>query len=170
MEKFQEAREKAKKNVRVADHILTQTYPLVNDPKLLIAVLENIFLSLTNSMGALLHYERLFKRIPPFHENFESKFNMLKMNVAHKHGISNDYLKFIQEVKSLLELHKKGPVEFSRKDVFVICSEKYDMKAVSVNDMKKYIAKTKMFIDEISKIVSKDEDLFKRDSEDPILM
>ena len=44
MEKFQELREISKKKIFLADHILTQTYPLLKDPKLLLATTENIFL------------------------------------------------------------------------------------------------------------------------------
>ena len=78
MEKFQELREISQKKILLADHILTQTYPLLKDPKLLIAAVDNIFLAYSNSMGALLHYERLFKRVPSFTDNFESKMRVLK--------------------------------------------------------------------------------------------
>ncbi|MCP3682530.1 MAG: hypothetical protein GY861_07545, partial [bacterium] len=47
MEKFQEAREKARKNINVADHMFCMTYPLVKDNRLLLAILENIFLGFT---------------------------------------------------------------------------------------------------------------------------
>jgi len=70
MEKFQELRELSKKRIRVADHMLTMTYPLVQDSKLLLAVVENIFLALTYIMGSVLHYERTFKRIPLFQDDF----------------------------------------------------------------------------------------------------
>ena len=36
MEKFQEAREKARRNLQIADHMLYMTYGLVQDPKLLL--------------------------------------------------------------------------------------------------------------------------------------
>src|SRR3989338_261446 len=95
MEKFQESRERARRNIQLADHMLTQTYPLVKDPKLLLAVIENIFLALTNAMASVLYYERLFKRIPPFHDNFESKFYLFKMKTAMKYNIGPDYLKLM---------------------------------------------------------------------------
>ena len=43
MESYEIARDKAKRHVKIADHMLTQTYPLIQDPKLLIAVMDNIF-------------------------------------------------------------------------------------------------------------------------------
>ncbi|MBW2999063.1 hypothetical protein KY339_00180 [Candidatus Woesearchaeota archaeon] len=153
MEKYQETREKAVKNIKIADHMLTQTYPLVRDPKLLLVIIENIFLSLTNAIACLLNYERDYKRIPPFQDNFESKFNMFKMRVAQRYGISNDYLTFIQDIKSILVSHRKSPVEFVRKDVFVICSDDYKMHTINTSQIKDYIAKTKLFIQQIGGIV-----------------
>lgn len=133
MEKFFEARHNAKKYIRTADHILTMTYPLVNDPKLLLAVIDDIFLSLTNAMSILLYLERYQKLIPPFHDNFESKFNMFKMNIIDKYKLDRSYLMLIQEIKEILNSHKKSPVEFSRKDAFIICSNNYQMQTISVS-------------------------------------
>lgn len=165
MEKFQEAREKAIKNIKVADHMLTQTYPLVKDPKLLLAVMENIFLSLTNSIAAILYYERIFKRIPPFMDNFESKFNMFKIKVAGKYNFTPEDLNFILSVKNIIISHKKSPVEFTRKDVFVICNGNYKMQTISFEEIKKYLSKTKEFVRNMTEIVSKNEGLFSQENE-----
>ena len=155
MEKVLAAKEKANKNIWVADHMLTQTYPIVNDPKLLFVILENVFLACTSAMAALLHYEYYHKRIPAFQDTFDAKFNMLKMQVAPRYNIKGEYITFLQEVKSLLLAHKKSPVEFVRKDVFVICSEDYALKTITVNEMKQYVAKAKVFIQEITRIIER---------------
>jgi hypothetical protein len=120
MEKFQEARERAKKNIAVADHMLSVTFPLVKDTKLLLAIIENIFLAYTNSIAAILHHERLFKNIPPFQETFESKFNMFREMCSSKYKIDKSYLTEIQDIKDIITEHKKSPVEFKRGDKFVI--------------------------------------------------
>ena len=78
MEKFQELRDAANKKLQLADHILTMTYPIVKDPKLLLSVVENLFLAFSYGIGSVLHYERLFKRIPPFPDNFASKFELFR--------------------------------------------------------------------------------------------
>ena len=160
MEKFQELKEAAKKRLRIADHMLTQTYPLVQDPKLLLAVMENIFLALTNSMGSVLYYERLFKKIPPFQDNFASKFRMFREKCADKYRINRDQLAFIQDVKNIILEHKKSPVEFVRKDQFVICNGSYRTHTISVNELKDYITKSKSFLRHTEDIVSKNEGLF----------
>lgn len=160
MERFQELREAAKKKVHLADHILTQTYPLVKDTKLLLVVIENIFLALTNAIGSLLYYERLFKRIPPFQDTFSSKFNMFRAKCVDRYKIDKELVLFIQGVKDIILEHKKSPVEFVRKDRFVICSDNYSMKTLSVEQIKEYLSKTKLFTNQIGNITSKEEAIF----------
>ncbi len=159
MEKFQELREAAKKKIQLADHILTMTYPIVNDGRLLVAVAENIFLALTNTMGSVLYYERLFKRVPPFHDNFSSKFNLFK-EYAEKENIDAGYLRLIQNMKEIIVKHKKSPVEFTRKDQFVICNGSYKLYTISVNELKDYVAKAKSFLSNTESIISRNGELF----------
>ncbi|MBW2981657.1 hypothetical protein KY343_02140 [Candidatus Woesearchaeota archaeon] len=162
MEKFQEVREKAKKHIQIADHMISVTYPLINDNKLLLAIIENIFLAYTNIIGCLLYYERLFKKIPPFQDNFESKFTMFKETCVLKYKIGKSYIADIQDLKNIILAHRKSPMEFSRKDRFVICSNNYKLQTININELKKHIDKAKLFIQEINNITSKDEGLFKQ--------
>jgi len=161
MEEFQISIEKAKKTIRIADHMLIMTFPMVKDPKLLLAVLENTFSSLVSSMDSLLFYERLFKRVPPFQDSFDSKFNLFRERLVERHNINKEYLNLIQELRDILLAHKQSPVEFSRGDRFVICSSNYRMKTIGIDDLKKYIAKTKLFSVDIERLVSKDAGIFK---------
>ncbi|HLC96081.1 MAG TPA: hypothetical protein VJH97_02060 [Candidatus Nanoarchaeia archaeon] len=159
MEKFQELRDISIKKLQTADHMLTMTYPFVQDPKLLILVIENLFLAATNAMGSVLHYERLFKRIPPFQDTFESKYNMFRLKCAD--NFDPEHIALIGELKDIIIAHRKSPVEFSKKDRFVICSEDYQMRTISLPGLKEYIQKTKLFIQRTQQIVSKNESLFR---------
>jgi len=153
MEQYKEARSRALRKLQIADHMLTQTYPAVKDPKLLLSVLENLFLALTNGMAAVLHYEYANKNIPEFQDTFESKYNLFKFKVVDRRGIDKDYVKFIAEVKDIIVNHKNSPVEFSRKDTFVICTGNYGIQTVTANHLKKYVTKTKSFLQEIDSII-----------------
>ena len=159
---FQILRDKALQKIKVADHMLFMTYPLVKDPKLLLAIIENIFASLDYGISALLQHERLFKRIPPYHDTFTSRFEIFRNKMIPRYGLSTSYVRLIKEVKTILSEHKKSPVEFARKDKFVICSPNYSLKTIDINLVKKYIFETKVFVDNINKIVSKHERIFAR--------
>lgn len=161
MEQFQIARDEAIKKLRLADHMLTITYQLVQDPKLLLAVLENIFYAMEKAMSSVLYYERLFKRIPPFQDSFESKLSVFKTRIQPKYRISDDYIKIIQELREVIVEHKNSPIEFARKDRFVICSDNYKMKTISIPEIKKYVASAKLFIQNTTFIVSKNEGIFR---------
>ena len=161
MEKYQELKESAKKKILIADHMLTQTYPLVKDVKLLLPVLENTFLALSYAMGAVLHYDRLFKHINVLPENFEAKLYIFKEKCVPRYNINNEYILLMRELKEIIVAHKKSPVEFVRNDRFVICSENYKMKTISIPEIKKYVASAKLFIQSTDFIVSKNEGIFR---------
>ncbi|MCP3686213.1 MAG: hypothetical protein GY861_26500 [bacterium] len=136
------------------------TYPLVKDNRLLLAILENIFLGFTNTMSMILYHERLFKRIPPFHDNFESKMHLFNEKCVTVYKLDKNYMTVMREIKDLIVEHKKSPIEFTRKDTFVICSEDYKIKTLSVDQIKKYIQQAKTFFREVDVIVSKNEKIF----------
>jgi len=161
MDKHEQLRYVARKKIQIADHMLTMTYPMVKDPKLLLAVMENVFLALTNSIGALLHYERIYKRVPPFQDTFISKFSVFKKH-AKRYNIDPEFTMMVQDIKEIILQHKKSPVEFTRNDSFVICSDDYNMKTISLDKMKNYILKSKSFIQNIDSIINKNKQLFNK--------
>ena len=164
MEAYQRLRDEAGKKISLADHMLFVTYPLVKDSKLLLAVMENIFLAHTHIMGSLLYYERIYRRVDPFFDTFESKYRLFSEKCAPRYAIETDYLKLMREVKETLTAHKRSPIEFSRKDQFVICSEDYQLKVLKVEDIKNLVSKTKEFFNKIKSLLNeleikdKDED------------
>ncbi|MBW2974495.1 hypothetical protein KY366_02145 [Candidatus Woesearchaeota archaeon] len=153
MEKYEEMRETARKKIGIADHILTMTYPLVKDPRLLLAVLENIFLALTNSIGSLLYYERSHKSVPPFQDTFDSKFNVFKQRCVGEHNIDHEIVLMIKEIKDIIVQHKKSPVEFERNGSLIICSDNYQMKEISLEKIKDYITRSRSFIKGINSLM-----------------
>ena len=97
------------------------------------------------------------KRIPPFHDSFDSKYNTFKLNIARKFDFSTDEINLILDVKKLIDFHKDSPVEFARTDKFVICSEDYKIASVSVQEMKKYIKGANSFLKKVEDIIVKQE-------------
>ncbi len=154
METAQEAGEKAHKSLSIADHLLTQSYPLIQDPKLLLAVAQNIFSALTSAMAAILAHEYESKRLRLFPASVEARFDLFKLRVAPRYKIAPEYLQLILEAKSLLHAHQEASVTFARKDALVICEEGYRLKTLTSQDMKAMYAKAKAFIQQIDTILS----------------
>ncbi|MFW6230531.1 MAG: hypothetical protein ACOC32_00735 [Nanoarchaeota archaeon] len=153
MEPYQRLRSEAKKKLSLADHMLFVTYPLVKDSKLLLAVMENAFLALTHTMGFLLYYERMFKRVPPFFDTFESKYRLFSEKCVPRYNLDESSLELLRDVKEILVAHKRSPIEFSKGDQFVICSDDYELKVLKAQDIKSYVAKTKEFFNSINSLV-----------------
>jgi hypothetical protein len=153
MEAYQRLLAEAKKKLALADHMLFVTHPLVKDPKLLLAVMENLFLAQTHTVGALLYYERIFKRVQPFFDTFESKYRVFSEKCVEKYNLDSDYLEFLRTIKEVLLAHKRSPIEFSRKDQFIICSEDYELKVLNISEIKAFVAKTKLFYADINSLI-----------------
>ena len=161
MEKYEIARDNAIKRMKVADHLLTMTYPLVQDPKLLKLVMKNMFLALQNTILMLLYYERLYKRLPPFHENLSTLLPYLKKTLT-KYNISTGYIGFINEIKEVMQRQKESDVEFIRKDKFVFASSNYDLSIMTNKELKDYIAKTKLFMQQVTEVIEENERIITR--------
>lgn len=102
----------AAKKIAVADHILTQTYPLVNDPKLLVTVCKN----LDDAGQALL--------------------------AAAKDGgrtLTEEQQDSIEAVHTIVASHKDSAVAFKRKQNYVICQADYRVSLVSKERVGKHL-------------------------------
>jgi hypothetical protein len=157
MEKHEQALERAKKDIQLADHMLQVTYKLVNEPKMLVSIMERVKSSLTYSVAAILYHERYWKRIPPFPENAQAMFDVFKARCARRYSMKTSYLSLIVDVNQILREHQESPIEFRREDKFVICSPTYRMKVVAVEDIKKYIQEAKSFVAEAERMVNRNE-------------
>lgn len=154
MEHHETFSRKARQDLKVADHMINVTYKFVGDPRMLVTVMRRVFNAVTNSVATLLYYERSRKRIPAFSSNFENMLNTFKARCVRRYQISGEYIKMIEELKEIIDKHKSSPVEFSRKDKFVICSEDYRMQVITAEKIKNYINRAKLFHTEIEGMVS----------------
>jgi len=157
MERHVEQLDIAKRKYLIADHMLNKTYPLVRDTRLLVGTIENIFLIFTSAMSAILHFERLYKRIPPFNNTFDSKYFMYERMIQKKFKLDREYSKIMTEIKKIIVEHKKSPVEFSRRDKFVICLENYQTMVLTYPKIREYLDKAKLFIQETTSIIDKND-------------
>ncbi|MAG52972.1 MAG: hypothetical protein CMH62_03350 [Nanoarchaeota archaeon] len=150
---YRELAKEAVISIRRADHLTYMTLPLVKDNKLILSILDNIRISLMHGMNSLLEYERLYKRVSPLPENFNSRYEVFRDKLINKYGITDIEVELIRNLKDTIEAHKNSPVEFSRPDKFVICTENYRMKTISVQEIKQYILITKSFLRKVENIL-----------------
>jgi len=155
MESFQTLSSEAHEKLKVADHLVSTTYPLVKEPKLLVSVVEDIFAALDLTMDALLEHEKKLSRMPDYGSSFEAKMDMFRRKIATKYGIGNDVMEFIMDLKKTVDGHKKSNVEFLRKDRFVISDSDYNLTAINIDDAKRLLLKGKHHVEGLLKILDK---------------
>ncbi len=152
MEEVEAFKAKAKRSIHIADHMIYMTYNVVRDPKILLSIMDNIFLSQISAINAVLHQEKVYKSIPSIPEGFEAKFMLFKS--LYSSSIGDIYLKMIRDVKDTIFEHKTSPVEFRRKDKYIICNGSYKMRTISIEKIKEYIKLTKEFLQLTEKIIN----------------
>lgn len=162
MERFHKELTEGRRRLKSADHLLSMTYPLVKDNRLLLAAAESIFLAAKQLMASLLHYETTFKRLPAFREDYDSMVYWFRSRCMPSYNLSGDYRSMMEELKSLFDDHKASAVEFSRKDCFVICSDRYRVRKITLADLKSYVGIAKRMLLDVEGVVLRYEGVFGR--------
>jgi hypothetical protein len=144
---------KAIQQYDAAFHLLHVTFPLVQDPKLIMGIINNLNQSLEAVMDTILTYERQLKLVPAYSEEFNSKFNLFRYKCVKRNNIPTKFIMAMMELRELEELHKKCPVSFQRGNRYVLSTNNYRLKAVSIKDIKEYLNITKDFINHLPKII-----------------
>ena len=143
----------ANRHFKTADHLVYMTFPLVNDNKLMITIIQNLLSANQMAIGAILEYEKTQKTVITLPQNFNSRFALFKTKYAKQYKVPEDVLKMIQELTETLEEHEQSPIEFARKDKFVICTEEYrKLKTVDIKLLKQYLTITRKLLAIVSKI------------------
>lgn len=149
---YLEHKKAAISNLKIADHILVMTYPIVQDPKLLKVVLEKLYVAIEHAMASLLYFEKNQRKIYAFSESYIAMAKIIKTHLI-KYNISPNYVGFIIELNDVYQSQKKSDVEFIRKEKFVFTNKDYKLNTITKEDMKNYLIKGKLFIKEINDVV-----------------
>ncbi|MFH1063970.1 MAG: hypothetical protein V1729_02735 [Candidatus Woesearchaeota archaeon] len=154
MDSCQEILAKARKDLQVAEQMLIKTYPVVEDPKLILAILQDIYIALIGAMRAFLTFKGIkHDLISGDTDDIDAAFEVFGKN-ARASGFKDDDIELIAKLHKIIREHKESPVEFARKDKFVICDEHYNCDVISVDDMKKYLFRARLFVDKTEETIS----------------
>lgn len=153
MENYKKLAQDAVLLMKGADHLIYVTYPMIKDSKMLLGIIKNIYDASLKAMDSILIYERTYKRLPVYAEDFYGNLDLIKLHCMPKYSLPREFIQIIKDIKELLNDHKKSPVEFRRKDSFVIASENYKLRSVDINKVKAYLAGTKPFVEKIARVV-----------------
>jgi hypothetical protein len=137
-EKFIENLDKAASLLQTADHMLYMTYPLIKEKRLLLKILNEIYIVILSTINAILQYEYLYKRIT-LYKNAKENFSVFKNKCAGRYSITPEQIEKILEIFNLAEKHKKSPFEFVRNNKIVIMTNALKTDTITIENMKEYI-------------------------------
>lgn len=140
--------------IKRADHMFYVTYPLIKDAKLIITMAENISRGMIKAMDAVLMYERLYKRISLYPEDFKVKMDIFKDNIARRYSINKEHVVLIQDLKKFLEEREKSGVEFVKNDKYVLFNRKQEVKSLGIDKLKQNLNMSKDFLKKINGILT----------------
>lgn len=152
-EKYTISLEKAKKNLQMADHLTYMTFPLVKENRLLLKVLDELYLSVFNTINSILQYEYTYKRIQIYKDPREN-FRTFK-KLAEKYNIKEEQLNKLIEILNIGEKHKKSPFEFIKNNKIVIMSDNLKTSTLDIENIKDFLLETKDFLRKTDLIINK---------------
>jgi len=138
MEKFLEYIQDAEKIIQKVDHLVYITYPLIKDKRLLLKILLEINIAVTNCVNSILQHEYIYKKIT-LYKNAKTNFRTFNEKCSQKYKITKEEIKLILELFDLVEKHKQSPMEFVRNEKVIILSENLKPKTITIEKIKEFL-------------------------------
>ena len=133
---------KTQKELLEAEHLLTVTYVMTKDQKIFLSIVMKLYDALDSAMNSFLGDELLSK------DTFVSKLSKIR-NMDGKVKLSDDDFELFTLIKQLVEEHKKSPMEFARKEKFIIADDVYSLHTLTPEILKEYLLESKKIIAEL---------------------
>jgi hypothetical protein len=149
MEKFEESLLNSEKYLLNANHMFNVTLKLVNDKKIMLNVLENMYKSLLYGVDSVLQLEFLLKRVKLFKES-EKNFQVFK-NLSENYGITIEEIKIIDDIFFIVQRHKGSGVEFLRGQKLVIMANNVFPAYFDTTKIKDYLQVSRNILEKIKK-------------------
>ncbi len=143
---------RARKEIEIADHLMFVTFPLVSDIKFLLSITEHVISSSKLALEALLEYERYYKRIEPFPNNFAVMLNAFKTKVYERYQFEDKHLRLLNKLLDLSHFIEKSQMQFRRQEKFILTADPYDIKTLDKETVKRQLGIAKDFIERVEEI------------------
>ncbi len=137
----------AKHKLNSASHLLTITYPLVQDQRMFSRILELLAESLEAGVNAALHHLHYTESLPLL-KKFELDYPHF-VKKKEEYGLSMEEIKAIGEIMFMAKKLKEAAMEFPRQDSLVILSEKLETEKIDEKRLRSFLSITKGVLSKI---------------------
>ena len=140
----------ANRQVQIADHLLTVTYPMVKDPKLLLSVMEHARKAIEDSAQAVVeHHVHNGDYEVPQHAARDPTAAFADLVKIRKPSIpaAQEAIALCRDLRQTLQEHKDTHTAFRREEKLVIAGEGFEqLKEVSPAMLKESLHTLKRFV------------------------
>ncbi len=150
MEKFLENLSEAEKAIRLADHLIYVTYPIVKDKRMLLKIIAETKNAIALCINSILQHDYIYKKVRLYSDP-EENFRIFREKCAQRYGITSREISKITELFDLVSKHKKSPLDFVRDSKLVIISENLRYEIITVEKAKEFILIAKNLLLKVEK-------------------
>jgi hypothetical protein len=136
-----------------SDHLAYMTYPLVQDKRLLMSIMENLNNALSKFMEVLLQHDFIYNRSGPVPEKFMERIDFFRRGCAGRYGVGDKQLGMMIELHEIVEHRKKSSMEFMRGNDYIIAGNDYKIRKIGIEQLKGWINESKAFVNKVNEVV-----------------
>lgn len=147
--------EKARRSLKVAEAMLSKAYPVAKDPKLFLAVSEDIFFALMECVEAVLSVDGKSSSDAQSDVHDDPAKDVLSAfrESAPKYHFGSEDFKLLSNLSRIVSAHRESPVEFVRQESFVICDGAYCFERLSFEEMQNFLFAARQFLERAASAV-----------------
>jgi hypothetical protein len=138
MEKFIEYLHEAEQMVKKVDHMTYVTFPLIKDKRILLKIILETKMAITNCINSILQYEYIFRRISLYRDPKEN-FKTFTDRCAWRYGITREDIVKIIELFNIVEKHRQSSLEFVKNEKIVILSGNMKKETLELEKIKEFL-------------------------------
>ena len=148
---YNELFRQAKRELSMADHIMSVTVSFVRDTKIYFNVIEHARNAILMAMKSFLLMKKEQKEIRIIPSSDELIRQLFFETYMDSLGFSEIDEKIIDEMEYILNAHKKSQADLKRGREYVIVLPTYDTVTVNIDQIKKYLKEARELINKTEK-------------------
>lgn len=139
--------ELALNELKLADHMIQVTLPLLNDRMIFINAVSHVYNAVKRVINEFLQKEFDYKRLDILPKEEERVALFLKEYILKLR--LKDYNDVINKLETFNKFKNRSSVKLQRNDKFVIITPEYETFSISETEIKAYIKKVELFLNNI---------------------
>jgi hypothetical protein len=133
------------KELKKATQLLRVYYPILEDPKVFLQVIQSMHVSVIEGMLAVIAKKG---------RKVQSKDSMVIIKVYQKYCSKRKEINLAVWLTTLLRAHKNSPLSFRRKEMYVICNDSLEMVIVTQEKLLEQMERLEVFVKQLEKKVN----------------